>query len=235
LRQAADSEIIRMTMKIRNNEPIPYFKGTDVMVIPKAELVNSCYTWADQVLVATNRTRKSINTQVRKMKGLSGLPQDGDKIICLSNYWDDISMTGDALVNGTTGTVRNPVGRVKKVPYFFNIPENSIHSIQFDFETEEGSCFSGIEMDEKLIQTGRKAVEDYSVAYRLKSYEKKTGEEFIPKEFDYGYAITTHKAQGSSWPKVLVIEEHFPTIQEEHARHLYTSCTRASSRLVLVR
>ena len=28
--------------------------------------------------------------------------------------------------------------------------------------------------------------------------------------FAYGYAITTHKAQGGQWNKVLVLEERFP-------------------------
>ena len=57
----------------------------------------------------------------------------------------------------------------------------------------------------------------------------------IPMEFTYAYAITAHKSQGSEWDKVLVIEEKFPFNKVEHARWLYTACTRASSRLVLVR
>ena len=57
----------------------------------------------------------------------------------------------------------------------------------------------------------------------------------VPMEFTYGYAITTHKSQGSEWDKVLVIEEKFPYDKEEHARWLYTAVTRASSRLVLIR
>jgi ATP-dependent exoDNAse (exonuclease V) alpha subunit len=51
----------------------------------------------------------------------------------------------------------------------------------------------------------------------------------------YGYAITCHAAQGSEWDKVLVIEESFPFDKTEHARWLYTACTRASDKLVLVR
>ena len=57
----------------------------------------------------------------------------------------------------------------------------------------------------------------------------------VPKEFTYGYAITTHRAQGSQWDKVLVVEEQFPHNREEHARWLYTACTRAASKLVLIR
>ena len=47
----------------------------------------------------------------------------------------------------------------------------------------------------------------------------------IPLEqFDYGYAITCHKSQGSQWDKVLVFEE---VLSNEHARWLYTAATRA--------
>ena len=63
----------------------------------------------------------------------------------------------------------------------------------------------------------------------------RTGEEYIPKEITYGYCITGHAAQGSEWDKVLVIEERFPFDKKEHARWLYTACTRAAEKLVLVR
>ena len=55
-----------------------------------------------------------------------------------------------------------------------------------------------------------------------------------PFEFAYAYGITCHKAQGSEWGKVLVIEERFPFDKEEHARWAYTAATRASDKLVWV-
>ena len=44
-----------------------------------------------------------------------------------------------------------------------------------------------------------------------------------------------HKSQGSEWDKVLIYEEKFPFDKEEHKRWLYTACTRAAEKLVLVR
>ena len=57
----------------------------------------------------------------------------------------------------------------------------------------------------------------------------------MPIEFNYGYAITCHRSQGSQWDKVLVLEERFPFEAEDHKRWLYTAVTRAADKLVLVR
>jgi exodeoxyribonuclease-5 len=56
---------------------------------------------------------------------------------------------------------------------------------------------------------------------------------WLPKEFDYGYCITCHKAQGSEYDKVLVFEEYLKG--SDHARWLYTAATRAKEKLVIVR
>lgn len=49
--------------------------------------------------------------------------------------------------------------------------------------------------------------------------------------WDYAYAITCHKAQGSEWPSVLVIEE--PLMEDWiPSRWRYTAASRASERLI---
>ena len=53
-------------------------------------------------------------------------------------------------------------------------------------------------------------------------------------EFDYGYALTVHKAQGSQWDNVVLFDESF-MFREHGARWLYTGVTRAAERLTLVR
>ena len=51
------------------------------------------------------------------------------------------------------------------------------------------------------------------------------------QEFDFGYAITAHKAQGSGWPHVVVVDESDVFARHGGAemgrRHLYTAVTRA--------
>ncbi|MBI1365920.1 MAG: AAA family ATPase [Alphaproteobacteria bacterium] len=53
-------------------------------------------------------------------------------------------------------------------------------------------------------------------------------------EFDYGYALTVHKAQGSQWDDVVLFDESY-AFREHRARWLYTGVTRAAERLTLVR
>ena len=53
-------------------------------------------------------------------------------------------------------------------------------------------------------------------------------------EFDYGYALTVHKAQGSQWDDVVLFDESY-MFREHGARWLYTGVTRAAERLTLVR
>lgn len=98
MRQAAESEIIQLTMKIRNNEPISYFKGKEVMVIPKEELLTGHLTWADMIICATNAQRWEINRQVRKILGFKNPIEENEKVIVKRNYWEYLNPEGEPLV-----------------------------------------------------------------------------------------------------------------------------------------
>lgn len=234
MRQAAESEIIRMTMDIRAGNHIPYSdKGKEVLVLPRKELTTGMLSWADQVLVGTNAVRMQINNEMRALYGFEGGPQEGDKVICLRNYWEEMSeWEGNPLVNGTIGYIKNGFQTFRSVPPFVRGEPRSFEIWQADFEVS-GDVFSGTEIDYKMLTTGEKCC-DWRMAYQLGRLKPKYGE-IVPKEFAYAYAITCHKSQGSEWDKVLVLEERFPYAEEEHARWLYTACTRASEKLVLVR
>jgi exodeoxyribonuclease-5 len=61
--------------------------------------------------------------------------------------------------------------------------------------------------------------------------------ESYPRYFDYGYCLTVHKAQGSEWDSVLLINESRAMkygLQIDPRRWLYTGLTRASKGLALV-
>lgn len=233
MRQAAESEIIQLTMKIRNGEPIPYIKGKEVQVIKKEELNTGMLFWADQVLVATNATRTKINDEMRQILGRGDKPEDGDKVICCRNYWDIEAQGGFSLINGTIGTINNSFTTFHQIPayMFADRKPKKIDVLMAEFIGDCNESYGVLGMDNKLILEGVKAL-DWKSEYRL---GKSRYQNIIPLEFTYAYAITTHKSQGSEWDKVLVIEEKFPFDKEEHARWLYTACTRASGKLVLVR
>lgn len=62
------------------------------------------------------------------------------------------------------------------------------------------------------------------------SYNYKSGLD----RFDYGYAITCHKSQGSEFEDVVIYNEAFGKNDEEKRRWLYTALTRAKTRATLV-
>jgi exodeoxyribonuclease-5 len=53
------------------------------------------------------------------------------------------------------------------------------------------------------------------------------------QEFDFGYALTVHKAQGSQWDSVVVFNQAHKFRQNAH-RWLYTGITRAAEELMVV-
>jgi len=230
MRQSLDSEIIQLSMKIRHGEPISYSKGSDVIVLPKKELNTGMLQWADQILVGTNAARISINNQMRELLGRGKSPEESDKVICLRNYWDNFAVNDDPLVNGTIGYISNVYETFNKTPSWAG--NQIIKVLHADFISDSGADFGPLQMDEKQILTGERCL-DYRTIYRLMANWRT--QHLVPMEFTYAYAITTHKSQGSSWPNVLVMEEKFPFEKEEHARWLYTACTRAENKLVLVR
>lgn len=233
MRQAQDSEIIRLSMWIREGKPLITFpcENKQVQLYNKHEVVSGMYDWADQILCATNAKRNEINKFIRQQKGYGDAPQEGDKIISLHNHWDDISEFGVwPLTNGTIGTVANYRLTNEWLPKY--ISDKSICYMMTSIDLEDGDGFFELPIDYKCLVSG-----DPALTPRQCYLMKKNKNIFIdpPYDFAYAYAITTHKAQGSEWDKVLVIEESFPFDREEHKRWLYTAATRAKEKLVIIK
>lgn len=233
MRQAAESEIIQLTMKIRNGEDIPFMHGKEVIVAPKAELVTGHLTWADIIICATNKTRHNMNRQKRELLGYSGVLQTGERIIVKRNYWEDCDEDGNALVNGTVGTVTNPYESFVRIPSYIKNDRRDLPLIGCIFTPDGGKSFDTFEIDKDYLLKEEPCV-DWRVSYQLGKLKPKIGN-ILPKQATYGYALTCHAAQGSEFEKVLVIEESFPFDKTEHQRWLYTAATRAAEKLVLVR
>ena len=232
MRQAQDSEIIRLSMHIREGNPISTFDcaGEQVQIFDKNQVVSGMYDWADQILCATNAQRTKINNFVRQQKGFGAEPEVGDKVISLRNHWDFASASGEwALTNGSIGTIENMNQNYVRIPKY--IYDKPIPYLFTDVRLDDGDIFNAIPVDYNSLKKGEMTLNPKQtyLLNRQKSFIE------APYEFAYAYAITTHKAQGSEWNKVLVFEEWFPNIAEEHKRWLYTACTRASDKLVIIK
>ena len=233
MRQAAESEIIQLTMKIRNGEDIPFMHGKEVIIAPKAELVTGHLTWADIIICATNKTRHNMNRQKRELLGYSGVLQTGERIIVKRNYWEDCDEDGNALVNGTVGTVANPYESFVRIPSYVKNDRRDLPLIGCIFTPDGGKSFDTFEIDKDYLLKEEPCV-DWRVSYQLGKLKPKIGD-ILPKQATYGYALTCHAAQGSEFDKVLVIEESFPFDKTEHQRWLYTAVSRSAEKCVLVR
>ena len=230
MRQAQDSEIIRLSMHIRDGKPISTFpcQKQQVQICDKYNIVSGMYFWADQILCATNNKRNEINNFVRESLGYGPEPQVGDKIISLSNHWDDISQSGEwTLTNGLISNVKQFHKNTIKIPPY--ISENPITYMWTDANVEN-DMFCSIPIDYNCLITGEPTLnkkQSFQLS-KMKRYK-------APYEFAYAYGITTHKAQGSEWDKVLVFEENFPFDKETHKKWLYTAATRAKEKLVIIK
>lgn len=97
------------------------------------------------------------------------------------------------------------------------------------------------ELDEDKIQLDITAFEDDTQTKEVIAHRHIFEDREIPHwdrrqadEFDFGYAITCHKAQGSQWDDVLVVDES-GVFRENAQRWLYTAVTRAAETVTVVK
>lgn len=218
-RQAEGSSIIYLSMLARERKIIkPGRYDENVFVLRKRDLESqrllSLYMRSDQVLCGRNNTRKKINNDIRQALGFtSPLPQVSDKVICTKNNWDK-SIKGIPLVNGITGFVEYS----KEEHAVSNQPvPRDVMKIKFrpDFMDEK--------FDDILL------LHDH---FKQDKVELQRDEYSLYDQFDYGYAITAHKSQGSQWDNVVVLNEVLN--KGTHHKWLYTAITRAAEKLVLI-
>lgn len=219
-RQALDSPIIRLSMDIREGKPIVYGGPKEARVIPREKVSKGLLLGADIVLCGKNITRRYLNDEIRKLKWgdeYQAAPVNGDRLICLHNYWQIVDEKDETpLINGMIGTISNITTQDTKI----------LHpKLMGTFTDETNNIFHDISIDYNLLTTGEPTVN--------KDNWKKFYKKEKPLEFDYGNAITTHKAQGSQFNKVLCFVERMGD-KEQYYRWLYTSVSRAVEKVVLV-
>ena len=243
VRQEKDNPIVKLASLARAGKIIPYGSyGDCVQVLPKNSLTpaarRSLFMEADQIIVGTNRTRENINREIRSYLGISAsdvLPVDGEKLICTLNNWSKtIDDKGEFhLVNGIIGTCRNVEegeDGLGKLDFKADFLERQVEDLPFDTGPfREGRYFHGYGDKACFLQNGALVHENNHEMLRL----FKVRREDTVCRFEFAYAVTCHKAQGSEYDFVVVFDES--RIFEDRARWLYTAITRAKKKLVILR
>lgn len=205
-RQARDNPIIRLALDVREGREFMHGDYGTAQVIGRANVNQDMVLAADQVLVGTNRTRRRYNQRLRELRGFNAaFPQAGDKLVCLRND------PAKGLLNGSLWKVMTSAKETVKP------------GINLLVSPEEDDPDRGV----AKIKLLKAAFEDPDAEIPWQTKKRYD-------DFDFGYALTVHKAQGSQWDDVVLFDESF-AFKETRQRWLYTAITRAAKRLTVVR
>jgi len=203
-RQAEDNPIIRLSEIVRAGGEIPYGVYGETRVIRRDEIEAPLVLEAEQVLIGLNRTRRLYNKRIRTLRGIA----------------ETLPVAGDKLVclrnDRTKGLINGGLWRVEELGGL----KKDFVKMSVRSEDEPGRSLAKVAVLKAFFE-GTEADLPYPV--RRES-----------DEFDYGYALTVHKAQGSQWDDVILFDES-GAFREHRSRWLYTGVTRAARRLTLVR
>ncbi len=205
-RQARDNPIFDLALQVREGKEIALGEYGAARVISRRDVDRDAVLAADQVLVGTNRTRRLYNARLRELKGFEGpTPISGDKLVCLRND------PAKGLLNGSLWQVMTSSRETVK-------PGVSLLVKPEDDDMDRG--VAKIKLLKAVFEEP-----DTEIPWQTKKrYD----------DFDYGYALTVHKAQGSQWNDVMLFDESF-AFRDTRERWLYTAITRAAERLTVVR
>lgn len=211
-RQASENPIIQISILARENGKIPHQKwGKNIFKVPMSEGheyyedLFSSYNQDTLVLCNFNNTRLRLNQAIRRHLGFDGEnPQKNDRVICLRNNHEK------QIFNGMQG-------------YLKYIKQKN--ELGYDVE---------IDMDGALkIYHGLISKEQFNSGTTLNNINRSYKTQGLDL-FDFGYALTVHKSQGSQAKKVILFEERNKhQSDEDFRRWLYTAVTRAEENLII--
>jgi exodeoxyribonuclease V len=217
-RQAWDSDIIQLATAVREDRIRRYNYGNfgDVQVV--GSVPPDWYRDPEsQLLCGRNVTRFGYNAQARSGLGFKNeLPEKGDKLCCWRNNH------GEGLLNGSFWHTLDVDHRTK----FDEFLELKIRS-----EDDPAIIIDCVAHKRNFLEADPYKNEDWDWQERLQA-----------NEFSYGYALTVHKAQGSEWNNVILVDESY--LWGDRAKRwwggdrnkwLYTGITRASEKLTLIK
>lgn len=212
-RQAAENPIIRLATDVREGRPPRYAysvgAGGSVLVTKSRDDFN---LFEGQLLTGKNMTRQRLNLRGRRRflqrKDVPLNPQAGEPIIVLRN-------------NKDLGIFNGVIGEMATTAVWTGDGDDA--DLRGDV-TYEGRTLADLFIDGTVFRQYR----DITMAHPPLPYTKdKT-------PLDFGYALTVHKAQGSEWPDVCLVDDGFATKDPSvRTRWMYTAITRASENFML--
>lgn len=207
-RQAAENPIVQMATNIREGGWLTFGTFGNSRVIARSELSQDDVMSADQVMVGLNKTRAAYNFRMRQLRDRAGpMPEVSDVLVCLKND------RNKGIFNGGLWKVEELLKRRKG---HLNDRCIRMHVSSLDFE-------SSTPVEIKVRQ------EFFEGAGNEIPWKELNG----TQQFDYGYALTVHKAQGSQWENVCLFDES-AAFSSDRARWLYTGLTRAAETITIV-
>ncbi|MBP7967094.1 AAA family ATPase [Candidatus Woesebacteria bacterium] len=213
-RQARQNPIIGLSIQAREHgsiRPATYSDTVLKMTNESGEMQSFMnellqnYSSDTLILCGYNTTRKRLNSSIRQSMGFeSPQPMSGDRVICLRNNHRK------NIFNGMLGTI-------------------------VSLEPKDGAYYNAeIEMDgEDAPYTGLISKEQFGSDTAL-NFTDKRAYIMAGDLFDFGYALTVHKAQGSQARRVILFEERFKQMSDDQWKQwLYTAVTRAEEELYI--
>lgn len=223
-RQALGSPIIALSRSIREDRLLnrSFADGSALQFGQKqylGEIVRDAYSEAKKPLDVgmvcwMNRTRVDLNLLARRARGMKGVPQKGEVLVCLRNQ----APIYNGMRGVVTGETRDLGGGRLSVRLRF--PEEGIGSQRYNicaFQLNREKTFGGLDDVQSVMP-----------------HVKRMGE--AGDFFDNGHAMTVHKSQGSSYDHCIFFADMVSmNLEDEKIRRLvYTAVTRASRKLTVV-
>lgn len=205
-RQARDSPIIQLATIVREGGELDYGVYGNCSVISKKDINAEMILSADQVIVGLNKTRKSYNKRIRQLKGIdSDIPIIGEKLICLKNDKTKGICNGELFDCVSSELGRKTISGQKV--------KLSVKSQDFNTRAIKVNVFKDFfDGDPKNID-----------------WRKLKG----TQQFDYGYAVSCHKFQGSQAKEIVLFDESW-AFREDAMNWLYTGLSRAEEKITVV-
>lgn len=205
-RQAAGSPILRLATLARQGKRLPVGRVGDVEVAALTkETQPLVYREETQAICGTHRVRWAYSQRIRRMRGFEGpIPTKGERVLCMRNNRDL------GIFNGGQGVVLSE-------------PQHG----------RDGHLRMNIDMDDLATPLKKVAVHPHHFNKHFRPDEARPRIGKDVEEFDWGLLLTCHKAQGSSWPHVTVVDDS-GCFREDRWKWLYTAVTRAETGLTVL-